>query len=490
MINLIRNELKKIFHKKAIYVILAIAVGFMILDIVLTKYFDSNVVFDNRESDVEYYSNVLNELDKNDPNYKEIYKNIKSQLETAKLLQKYDTNSWQWQVITSNSEKYVYPMVEAEGTEKYEQAKKEYDDFVKKLDSGDWKTFVQAELNELNEQIKAIEAQDDLAIKISKEIQLIEPNIQKQVLEWRLEKDIPYGNSNKNQILSQWEQSKKDLANIKEQEKNKKLTYQEKCEKQNAEEMLNLSEYYLKNNLNDNINLMSFNERWNLASESDTSVITAFSQSNLFIIILIIVIAGTIVSEEFNKGTIKLLLVRPYKRMKIFVAKFTACLIVLVLSYLVIGVAQFICTGITNSFGDYVGKAWIYNFNTNTVQEISTFKYMILSGLAVLPQFLLLMTLAFSLSVLFINSPIAIALPLLGMMGAEIINQIAYGVEKAKFLRFFVTPNWDLSKYLFGKLPEFEPISLPFSITICVIYFVVMIIGSMIIFKKREIKNI
>ena len=115
---------------------------------------------------------------------------------------------------------------------------------------------------------------------------------------------------------------------------------------------------------------------------------------------------------------------------------------------------------------------------------------MIISGIAILPQFLLLMTLAFSLSVLFINSPIAIALPLLGMMGSEIINQIAYGVEKAKFLRFFVTPNWDLSKYLFGKLPEFEPISLPFSITICVIYFVVMIIGSMIIFKKREIKNI
>ena len=170
MINLIRNELKKIFHKKAIYVILVIAVGFMILNIVLTKYFENNIVFDNRESDVEYYSDVLNELDKNDPNYKEIYKNIKSQLETAKLLQKYDTNSWQWQVITSNSEKYVYPMVEAEGTEKYEQAKKEYDDFVKKLDSGDWKTFVQAELNELNEQIKAIEAQDDLAIKISKEI--------------------------------------------------------------------------------------------------------------------------------------------------------------------------------------------------------------------------------------------------------------------------------------------------------------------------------
>ena len=490
MINLVRNELKKIFHKKAIYVILAIAIVFMILDIVLNKYFEKNINFDNREYDIEFYSNALNELDKSDPNYKETYINLKSQLEVAKLLKKYDVNSWQRQVITSNSEKYIYAMVEAEGTEKYEQAKKEFNDFVDKLNKDDWRVFVQAELNEVNEQIKAIETKDNPEIKISKEIQLIELNIKKQVLEWRLEKDIPYGYSNKNQILSQWEQSKKDFASIKEQEKNKKLTYQEKYSKQSDEEIYNLSEYYLKNNLSENIKLTTFNERLNLASEADSSLITAFSGSSLFIIIVIVVIAGTIVSEEFNKGTIKLLLVRPYKRIKILTAKFIACLIVLVLSYLVIGVAQFICGGIANGFDDYVGKAMVYNFNTNTVQEISTLKYMILSGMVVLPQFLLLMTLAFSLGVLFINSPIAIALPLLGMMGSEIINNIAYEVEKAKFLRFFVTPNWDLSKYLFGKLPQFEPISLPFSIIICIVYFVIMIVGSMILFKKREIKNI
>ena len=100
------------------------------------------------------------------------------------------------------------------------------------------------------------------------------------------------------------------------------------------------------------------------------------------------------------------------------------------------------------------------------------------------------MTLAFSLSVLFINSPIAIALPLLGLMGAEIINELAYHYEKAKFLRFFVTPNWDLSIFLFGKLPQFEPISLPFSILVCVAYFAIMVVTSLYIFKRKEIKNI
>ena len=143
-----------------------------------------------------------------------------------------------------------------------------------------------------------------------------------------------------------------------------------------------------------------------------------------------------------------------------------------------------------NGFGNYIGKEIIYNFNTKSVEEISTIKYLTLSGLVILPQYILIMTLAFSFSVLFINSPLAIALPLLGMMGAEVINQLAYHYEKAKFLKYFVTPNWNLDVFLFGKMPEFEPISLPFSITICMIYFIAMILTSMCIFKRREIKNI
>lgn len=488
MVNLIKNELKKIFHKKAIYIILIIAIVFMILNIVITKYLKNSIMNLNYENDVEYYTSLLNDLDKNSPTYKEEYNYAKSQLEEAKLLQKYDADSWQWQVITSNSDKYIYPMIEAEGTENYNQLKKEYNIFVEKLNSGDWKTFVQAELNQINEQIKLIESQE--INQNAKELQLIEFNIRKQALEWRLEKDIPYGNTNRNQIITQWEESKKELESILQQEKNKPLTYEEKYSKQNVEETIKLCEYYIKNNLSENIALADFNERWNLASEADSSLINVYSHSDLFIIIAIVVIAGTIVSEEFNKGTIKLLLVRPFKRVKILIAKFIACLIVLGVVYVVITIAQFICSGIAKGYGDYVGKVFCYNFNTNSVQEINTVKYMVLSGLAILPQYLLLMTLAFSLSVLFINSPIAIAMPLLGIMGAEIINNLAYTFEKAKFLRFFVTPNWDLSKFLFGKLPKFEPISLPFSITICAIYFVVMLVGSMFVFKRREIKNI
>ena len=75
-------------------------------------------------------------------------------------------------------------------------------------------------------------------------------------------------------------------------------------------------------------------------------------------------------------------------------------------------------------------------------------------------------------------------------MFSNIINQIAYNYDQAEFLKFFVTPNWNLNIFLFGRISQFEPISFSFSLTVCIVYFLIMIILSSIIFNKKEIKNI
>jgi hypothetical protein len=53
-------------------------------------------------------------------------------------------------------------------------------------------------------------------------------NNQKQVVEWRIEKDISYGNSNKNSMLEQWLQEKQTIKTMKQQEKSQPLKYSEK----------------------------------------------------------------------------------------------------------------------------------------------------------------------------------------------------------------------------------------------------------------------
>ena len=74
-------------------------------------------------------------------------------------------------------------------------------------------------------------------------------------------------------------------------------------------------------------------------------------------------------------------------------------------------------------------------------------------------------------------------------MVSDVINVVALEYNW-DWVKYFVTPNWDLSQYLFGGTPLFKGISVEFSILICVIYFAIMIGISIEVFKRRNIKNV
>ena len=109
MINLIKNELTKIFHKKSIYIVLAITIGFMILNAILTNVFKNDVVYYGNE-DIAFYEEVLKELDKNNPEQREAYIDYEAQLEVAKLANKYDRNSWQRYIVNKDAYELVQEM--------------------------------------------------------------------------------------------------------------------------------------------------------------------------------------------------------------------------------------------------------------------------------------------------------------------------------------------------------------------------------------------
>lgn len=482
MNNLIKNELIKIFNKKSVYIILLITLAFMILNSVLSKVFNEDNI-NNLMNNKDFYEQQIKNLDKNDPDEKEMYIAFSTQLEICKIAEKYGMNSWQYQIGKEKGYDIIENMLASEGTENYDANKKIYDEFMAKLENDDCMSFIKQELENVNSQIKELKnaGTDGLEIKTLE--------ISKQALEWRLEKNISYTKSNMNSFISTWEQNQNTIEQIKDSEKTQSLTYEEKYSQKNAEATAAICRYAIENNVQDKEALF-MEEECILSTDADMDLINVFSGYSIFIIILIVVIAGTIISEEFNKGTIKLLLVRPYKRTKILVAKFLTCIIMLIFTFVAVGLMQYIVSGFTYGFGNFTGDIAIYNYSSSSVQTIGLLQYVLLMAVSIMPMFILLMTLAFALSTIFTNSPIAIALPLLGMMGTDIINQLAYSFEKAKFLMYFVTPNWDLSIYLFGKMPQFEPISLPFSIMICVIYFVIMVVASLIIFNKKDIKNI
>ena len=105
-----------------------------------------------------------------------------------------------------------------------------------------------------------------------------------------------------------------------------------------------------------------------------------------------------------------------------------------------------------------------------------------------MPQILLLVTLAFAVSTIVGNTAFAIVITFAGVIGSSIINMFA-SAYKIKILNYFVTTNWDFNYYLFGGISPYGT-SLVHAIIVCIVYFLIMVITSFIVFNKKNIKNI
>lgn len=469
-----KNEFIKIFKKKSTYIILIITLAFIIFSNFMYRNSAKQMYSGNySDEDIQYYEEAMPSSSK-DPETNDMYISMKSNLDMMKLVQKYGYDSWQAYVIQTylESEGYLYVMNEHDyainptvSEKEYLAAKEHYESFVQKLDVGDWKHFARTELERVEQDIKTT----------SDEQKLAELQTQKQVLQWRLDKDISYAESFLNTCLRRYESHSNTVY---EYEHSNNHEYSEKQEYYNSLETLNTCKYYIENNTK------------NIDNNDNRSILLdLLNNYELFILIFVIMIAGSIVSDEFSKGTIKLLLVRPYSRTKILLAKFMVCIIILILFIAFVAAGQYLIGGLIQGFDSTSVPAVIYNHNTHQIETMSIIRYIAITGASKAPMYLLLMTLAFACSTLFTNTAVSIVIPLLGYMGSSLINQLAL-VFNIKALLYFVTPNWDFTQYLFGGLPEFETLTIPFSIAICLVYFAIMVVTMFTVFKKRNIKNI
>ena len=102
MSSLIKNELTKIFKKKSLYITLFVVLAFVILTNCIYKFFfTTGNSYGYSESYISYIKEDLARLDPSKPSDTTMYIELKSQLETYELMQKYDEDAWQRQIIAS-----------------------------------------------------------------------------------------------------------------------------------------------------------------------------------------------------------------------------------------------------------------------------------------------------------------------------------------------------------------------------------------------------
>lgn len=480
----------KILKKKSIYITLIITLAFIILTNVIYQ-IKMNWDSDYLDNEIAFYEEQLKELNPKLASDKEQYVDAKSNLEMDQLLKQYGgTNTWQGEIIRTKIYSYIYTLncheygVGEVALEEFTQAKQTYEKMLEQLKNDDWKAFAMADRQEITIQLK--QAKEELAQAKSvnaekKVIESLEEQVKtletsKQVAEWRIEKNISYDSGYLNDALSVYESGSSQIRNY--EKENDQKEYNEKLQYYQTLKDVNIAKYDIEHETTSG-----------KANDGRGVLLRTFDEYEIFIIIMIVMIAGSIVSEEFSKGTIKLLLIKPYKRTTILTAKFITCIIMLLIVILLVMGMQFVVGGIITGFDKYQTPAVVYNYNTHQIQEMSLISYLAQLTVAKLPIYILLMTLAFALSTLFNHTALSITIALLGYMGSSIINMLAIQF-KLQFLKFFVTPNWDLSQYLFGNIPQFQYISLSLSIGVCIAYFIIMLIPTYMVFKKKNIKNI
>lgn len=473
--NLVKNELYKILHKRSTKIFLVIALLFVILTNVIYRFSDNLLVFSTTYyEDYDMANNYVNDYENNGIGDKELYIYYKTYIDTYELASKFDSNSWEYQKYM---DEYWYKLQD------YYRAQDEGLDTTNLLDeltqlrtnieNSNWQYFVNEDINAANNNIEHIKnSLDDPSLNnteranYEKELFILEEQV--KLNQYRLDKNVEYG---------------KDYLNIAIDAINNAL--------------YGMAEYKYSNDSDFEDSVKSYYENWYILDEEvDTNngetlrsvFINFFNEYSFLILVFGIMIAGGMVSDEFSKGTIKSLLIIPQKRSKILLAKYISLLIMILLIIGVLIVSELLVGGILLGFGSLSVPVVVYNISASDLEIVNVFGYLGLQIITNLPQIILLTTLAFACSVIVNSTAFSIVIPFCGIIAAELINgfALAYDID---ILNYFVTTNWDFTVYLFGGTSIFGN-SLLHAIIVCLVYLIIMLVVTFIVFKRKDIKNI
>ena len=488
MIKLTIIELKKLFHKKSIYVIMFLMLIFCLLNNIL-YYLDYNEEgfykikpHDNIKKEIKELENNLSKYNINEPSNTSMYLSIKTKIDILKIKKSFEQDTWQYHLInnylydlTYQKNMYIYQLKEEIPT----NLEQEYQEKLTKIKNNDWEYFINLDIKKEEATKKELENTlkntKDTLKKEELEQLIKENNNNLKILKIRKENKIKQEHTYLNVALEELEENTKILENLK---KKTSLTNEEQLKKDNAISKIKVNEYILKTKQNINKeNTLNYELR------------TISEDYELFIVILILMISSTIICEEFTSGTIKLLLIKPYSRGKILLSKYLACFLVLVISIIFLIIIQLGIGSYLFGIDSLKIPVIIYHFGKHQLIKYSIWTYMLIRIISRVPFFILLITISFTLSIFFTSTVVSITIPMLIYMFDQLIRNITLQYN-LKITKYLLNINWHFENYLFGKKEEIPNINLKFSSIICISYFICLAILTLYHFKRKNIRNI
>ncbi|WP_317891211.1 ABC transporter permease [Paenibacillus oceani] len=205
----------------------------------------------------------------------------------------------------------------------------------------------------------------------------------------------------------------------------------------------------------------------------DAVLFMSNASSMMFLVFIFsVVIASDIVAGEFTWGTIKLLLIRPVSRSKVLLSKYIAVLLFM----LALVALLFVCSFLIG----------VLLFGTASSENPIVFGDILRDYGFQLIELTVNVTFAFMISTVFRSSALAISLAFVIMFASSSVMAILIGL-KYGWAKYILFANTNLGLYFGGREPPIEGMTLGFSVTMLLIYYIVFLALSWYIFSKRDV---
>ncbi|MDW7670677.1 MAG: ABC transporter permease [Bacillota bacterium] len=210
----------------------------------------------------------------------------------------------------------------------------------------------------------------------------------------------------------------------------------------------------------------------------------------LFLPLLIILLAGDMVSGEVNAGTIKLVLTRAVPRWKILFSKLMALVILEMLVILLMGLIAAIISLVVFRYGGF-SEPVITGFrlvgdrlDTSFVRTIPQWQYLLIVYAIGYFVAFVIGCLSLMVSVLVRSTSVSIGIMMSSLIGGSFLS---FFIEDWVITRYLYTVNLNLTGFISGSFQMFEGLSMLFSTSVLLVWSLGALAVAFAVFTQKDV---
>lgn len=457
MFKLIQNEWIKIFSKVSTYIMLGLLLlltfGMSFIMKKTSGYgaYSYTYTKENIESEIAYLNSSKPE------GYELQVAEYEYMLNSGR---EWNINSWEYEAMQEAWQTWQAPLMTQDlSDEEKNILQSSFEETMRLIENSNWKGYAELRLQQIEE------GSGTAALKEAESYPyrcMLECEVEPGTGDWREDRIREAGTARKE--LALMEQQREEGVYVSEE------SYED------AENRKAVSEYCLEHGIEHYIDENgSTGSRYWTAVLEESMLVTIVS-------VIMIVLAGGCVANEFTNGTIKFLLVNPVSRRKIIISKYlTMCLVAFLLILGLYGVVLLVNLPF---FGMDFHVPYLTAVN-GTVTVGNSFFYGLQKYLLEGVSLAAMTTMAFMISSMVRSSALAIGIGVTALMGGSVLVTFLsqLGCDWGRYLIF---SNLTLSQTAVGNT-MFPNQSLEFSIAVVVVHIIIFLLMAYDGFTRREV---